>query len=174
MSKSMLNPIETIVEIYATGDVAFLSGPWAHICENRGFTQNSRNFFVLIWHRCFFGCRCASTHFLTVVESALLPWTAYYTVKKYCGAGVLTFSEFLVCSLHHHHPDLISHRHHQIIIIITDHRPHQSSLITNGSLHHLIIITIMRLWSWLAAAALQRVRAMEHTIFPVCHHSFLR
>ena len=41
------NPIETIVAFMRRA-IAFLSGPWAHICdENKGFTQTPVTFFVL-------------------------------------------------------------------------------------------------------------------------------
>ena len=44
---SPLNPIETIVAFMRRA-IAFLSGPWAHICdENKGFTQTPVTFFVL-------------------------------------------------------------------------------------------------------------------------------
>ena len=39
-----LNPIETIVAFMRRA-IAFLSGPWAHICdENKGFTQTPVTF----------------------------------------------------------------------------------------------------------------------------------
>ena len=42
--KFLINPIETIVAFMRRA-IAFLSGPWAHICdENKGFTQTPELF----------------------------------------------------------------------------------------------------------------------------------
>ena len=128
-----VNPIETIVAFMRRA-IAFLSGPWAHVCdENKGFISDSRNFFVL-------------SPLVLRVLSFERGNSALSDDVWYCSGWYWKFLRNI---------DLKS-RHAKCV--------RSAWPVCSIAWLAAAALQRVRLWSWLAAAALQRVRLWSYNL----------